>query len=92
MSRDQRVLQRRPRTAQPQREPGRLDRPPLDLARLTYLTVRQTMDYLQLPSEKAVYCWADRCAVPKGRVGRLLRFKRTDLDQALKKAGKQVSA
>lgn len=74
-----RVAKRRARPAKPQRQARGLDRPPLDLARQTYLTVRQTMEYLQFPSEKAVYCWADRYRIPKCRAGGLL-FLRRDLD------------
>jgi hypothetical protein len=80
-----RVPQRRPRAPQTDREPRRLDSPPLDLTRKTYLTVSHAVDYLDFSSKNAFYLWVQRHAIPKIRRGRsrTLLFRRKDLDAAL---------
>ena len=53
------------------------------LRKQTWLTVPQAMAYLQFPSEAAVREWATRHGIRKGRRGRTLVFRRTDLDRAV---------
>ena len=80
MSRVKGVSQRRPRAPQSQGEPSGLNRPPLDFSRDTYLTVREAMQYLKLPTPKAVYNWTYRRRVPRCHAGGL-RFLKRDLDK-----------
>lgn len=53
------------------------------LRKRTWLDVRQTAAYLGFPSEAAVREWATRHGIRKGRRGRTLVFRRTDLDRAV---------
>jgi len=56
----------------------------VDLSTQTYLTIPQVREYLQFPSEDAVYRWVYRHRIPKCRVGRKLLFLRRDLDDAVR--------
>ena len=49
----------------------------------TWLDVPQAMAYLGFPSAAAVREWATRHGIRKGRRGRTLVFRRTDLDRAV---------
>jgi hypothetical protein len=56
---------------------------PERLRKQTWLTVPQVVAYLHFPSEAAVREWATRHGIRKGRRGRTLVFRRTDLDRAV---------
>ena len=53
-------------------------------AERAWLTADQAVRYLGLPSIKALYQAVRRGTVPVCRIGRVLRFFRTDLDAALR--------
>ena len=53
------------------------------LARQTYLTVDQAVQFLCFPSRAAIYHWADRQGIPKCRRGRVILFLRRDLNEAV---------
>jgi len=85
VKRVKRIAQRRLRPAKPQLQPRELNRPPLDLSRAVYLSARDAAQYLGF-TEWAFYKFLERHPdrLPKGRLGRLLRFHRRDLDAAVR--------
>ena len=55
-----------------------------DLSSREWLTAAQAAQYLSLPSVKALYQFTRRGLIPAHRLGRLLRYRRQELDNALK--------
>jgi excisionase family DNA binding protein len=53
------------------------------LSHAVWLTVEEAARYLGLPSRKALYQAVRRGHVPAHRLGRVLRFRRLELDAAL---------
>lgn len=46
---------------------------------MTLMTIQQAAEYLQIKS-KTLYAWAESGEIPHYKIGRLIRFKKTDLD------------
>jgi hypothetical protein len=49
----------------------------------TYLTVPEAREYLRFGTDKAVYCWASTYRIPRLRRGKVILFRRRDLDLAV---------
>jgi excisionase family DNA binding protein len=64
----------------PASSPEALRRPTLERI---WLTVDETVRYLGLPSRRALYQAVRRGQLPVHRMGRRLRFRRVELDEAL---------
>ncbi len=50
-----------------------------------WLTVEQVVEYLAFPSRAAVYQAVRRGQIPVYRIGKRLRFKRSELDEAFQR-------
>ena len=61
------------------------DRPSVKTAERVWLTPSQAVRYLGLPSLKSLYQAVRKGTLPVSRIGRVLRFFRTELDAALLK-------
>jgi len=55
-----------------------------------WLTADQAVRYLSLVSRKSLYAHVSRGRIPAGHLGRLLRFRREDLDKALMNSSFEV--
>jgi excisionase family DNA binding protein len=58
--------------------------PPMSLAQAVWLNVDEAVRYLGLPSRRALYQCIRRGHVAVHRMGRSLRFLRSELDEALR--------
>ena len=61
------------------------ERPSVKTAERVWLTPAQAVRYLGLPSLKSLYQAVRKGTLPVSRMGRVLRFFRTELDAALLK-------
>ncbi len=59
------------------------DIPSVKTADRVWLTPKQAVRYLGLPSVKSLYQAVRRGTLPASRIGRVLRFFRAELDAAL---------
>lgn len=59
------------------------EKPSVKTAERVWLTPAQAVRYLGLPSLKSLYQAVRRGTLPASRIGRVLRFFRTELDAAL---------
>ena len=82
MKRKDRVLQRRRRAPEPERQPRDLTPAPRDEARLrdaTYLTIPELVVYGHFETKHAAYCFLSKHRVPRAAG----RVRRRDFDRAM---------